>query len=44
MADQRLIGPVIAKQFSLEKVNEAVQFLLDKKSIGKVIIVMKDDD
>jgi D-arabinose 1-dehydrogenase-like Zn-dependent alcohol dehydrogenase len=44
MADQKLVSPVIAKKFSLEKVNEAVQFVLDKKSTGKVIIVMKDDD
>jgi D-arabinose 1-dehydrogenase-like Zn-dependent alcohol dehydrogenase len=44
MADQRLVNPVIAKQFSLENVNEAMQFVLDKKSTGKVIIAMKDDD
>jgi D-arabinose 1-dehydrogenase-like Zn-dependent alcohol dehydrogenase len=44
MADQRLVSPVIAKQFSLEKVNEAMQFVSDKKSVGKVIIAMEDDD
>jgi D-arabinose 1-dehydrogenase-like Zn-dependent alcohol dehydrogenase len=44
MADQRLVSPVIAKKFSLEKVNEAMQFVLDKKSTGKVIITMKDHD
>lgn len=44
MADQRLVSPVIAKKFLLEKVNEAVQFVLDKKSTGKVIIAMKNDD
>jgi len=44
MADQRLVSPVIAKEFSLEKVNEAVQFVLEKKSTGKVIITMKNDD
>ena len=44
MADQRLVNPVIAKKFSLEKVNEAVQFVLDKKSTGKVIITMENDD
>ena len=44
MADQRLVNPVIAKKFSLEKVNEAVQFVLEKKSTGKVIIAMKNDD
>jgi D-arabinose 1-dehydrogenase-like Zn-dependent alcohol dehydrogenase len=44
MADQRLVSPVIAKKFSLEKVNEAMQFVMDKKSTGKVIIIMKDND
>jgi len=44
MADQRLVSPVIAKKFLLEKVNEAVQFVLDKKSTGKVIIAMENDD
>jgi len=44
MADQKLVSPVIAKKFSLEKVNEAVQFVLDKKSTGKVIIAMENDD
>jgi D-arabinose 1-dehydrogenase-like Zn-dependent alcohol dehydrogenase len=43
MADQRLVNPVISQKFSLEKVNEAVQFVLDKKSTGKVILTMKDD-
>ncbi|XP_069674554.1 quinone oxidoreductase-like protein 2 homolog [Periplaneta americana] len=44
MADQKLINPVVAKEFSLEKVNEAMQYVLDKKSTGKVIIKMKQDD
>jgi D-arabinose 1-dehydrogenase-like Zn-dependent alcohol dehydrogenase len=43
MTDQKLVNPVIAKKFSLEKVNEAVQFILDKKSTEKVIITMKND-
>jgi D-arabinose 1-dehydrogenase-like Zn-dependent alcohol dehydrogenase len=44
MADQKLVNPVIAKTFPLQKVNEAMQFVLDKKSTGKVIITMKDHD
>jgi D-arabinose 1-dehydrogenase-like Zn-dependent alcohol dehydrogenase len=44
MAEQKLVSPVIAKEFSLEKVNEALQFVLDKKSTGKVIITMKNYD
>lgn len=44
MADQKLVSPVIAKKFSLEKVNEAVQFVLDKKSTGKVVIAMENDN
>jgi D-arabinose 1-dehydrogenase-like Zn-dependent alcohol dehydrogenase len=43
MADQRLVNPVIAQKFSLEKVNEAVQFVLEKKSTEKVIITMKKE-
>jgi D-arabinose 1-dehydrogenase-like Zn-dependent alcohol dehydrogenase len=43
MTDQRLVNPVIAKKFSLEKVNDAVQFILDKKSTEKIIITMKND-
>lgn len=44
MADQKLVNPVIAKKFLLEKVNEAVQFVLDKKTTGKVVIAMENDD
>jgi D-arabinose 1-dehydrogenase-like Zn-dependent alcohol dehydrogenase len=43
MADQKLVNPVIGQKFSLEKVNEAVQFILDKKSTEKVIITMKKE-
>jgi hypothetical protein len=43
MTDQRLVNPAITKKFSLEKVNEAVQFILDKKSTEKVIITVKND-
>lgn len=44
MADQKLVSPVIAKKFSLENVNKAVQFVLDKESTGKVVIAMENDD
>lgn len=44
MADQGLVHPVIAKRFTLDKVNEAMQYIADGKSAGKVVISMKHDD
>ena len=44
MADQGLVHPVIAKKFPLEKVNDAMQYIVDGKSVGKVVISMKHED
>ncbi|PSN33191.1 Quinone oxidoreductase-like protein 2 [Blattella germanica] len=44
MADQGLVHPVIAKQFPLDKINDAMQYISDGKATGKVIISMKNDD
>ncbi|KAK0051880.1 quinone oxidoreductase-like protein 2 [Biomphalaria pfeifferi] len=32
------------KTFSLDELNEAYQYVLDRKSVGKVVIKMKDED
>lgn len=44
MADQSLISAHISKTFPLKGVNEAIQFIQDKKCTGKVVIDMDDDD
>ncbi|KAJ9592760.1 hypothetical protein L9F63_015571 [Diploptera punctata] len=44
MADQGLVHPVIAKKFPLDEVNEAMQYVTDGNSAGKVVLTMKHDD
>ncbi|KAI8782129.1 quinone oxidoreductase protein 2 [Biomphalaria glabrata] len=43
VADNKL-RPLVGKTFSLDEINEAYQYVLDRKSVGKVIIKMKDED
>ena len=38
LCDQRLISPHISASFTLDQVNEAVDFLRSGKSIGKVVL------
>ncbi|CAH0384540.1 unnamed protein product [Bemisia tabaci] len=42
MCEQGLITPSISKVYQLEEVNEALQFLDDKKCVGKVILKIQD--
>lgn len=36
--DQRLISPHITASFTLDQVNEALEYLRSSKSIGKVVL------
>jgi D-arabinose 1-dehydrogenase-like Zn-dependent alcohol dehydrogenase len=38
MCEQGLISPHISAEFDLEKVNEAFEFLKERRSTGKVIL------
>lgn len=38
MAEQELIVPHISKEFEIENVNEALEYLRDSKCTGKVVV------
>ncbi|KAH9487666.1 hypothetical protein Btru_070248 [Bulinus truncatus] len=38
------IRPHVGRTFSLNEINEAYQYVLDRKSIGKVVIKVRDED
>uniref|UniRef100_A0A0B6Z5Y9 Enoyl reductase (ER) domain-containing protein n=1 Tax=Arion vulgaris TaxID=1028688 RepID=A0A0B6Z5Y9_9EUPU len=41
---QKKIHPYVGNTFKLEQINEAFQFILDRKSVGKVVIKIREED
>ena len=42
--NEGLVHPVISKIFPLNKINDAMQYIVDGKAVGKVVISMKHED
>lgn len=43
LSEEDLINPYVSRTFGLNEVNEAVQFIKDKKCTGKVLINVQED-
>lgn len=42
LANESLIGAHISKEFTLDKINDALQFIEDRKCTGKILIKVED--
>lgn len=44
LADEEVISAHISSIFTLEKVNDAIQYILNKQCTGKVLIEVEEED